>query len=613
MSAMDGLVGRIPSPILDGLNGQFPYPLPEGLVSRIHWFAPDWSLTSTVRYALVNQLLTFLGLPIALFITLTSLALPSLSSYANGSLLLLHGRYPVTSRERRWGWVIGRQNAFHDALQIALFVAATLVALAALRNFTLLDGHPIADGQMPTLVVVVVLAALEVLLLIRFVFWVIRLRQPTEVIQHLQILADNALAHVRTPGERFRRAQRSEIYGQFTCELEEQEEVKQIALALSQTTLRAVHDHQPFSAYEGVAAMKKLYELAHDGKYPAAWQRMRAVQGQLDDALTRIDAGEATVAAPTAPLELDWLSQLVIEGLAEVLTAAAERGSILVGKAAAGELERIASDLLAKQSARDRSDADLLKLALEKHAEAFASCLLLGDRRLRDALLDQLRHLVADLAAATGDKDASKGERAREWALELRSFVRVHGTNMAEACVARGDVGALRGVLDLLRRVGLDHPDLRATVATAALNVGATALALREDVCASVIAAWIPGAFDPAAEVVPGEAIRLIQAHSEAGGLLGSGASDEPSNRRSYVGVDYVAVLVVLACGRGIQFGHEGWKTASKELAPVVKGSADVRNARDRCAWVCERVGEVAHLAKDEREAWLKAVRDIVT
>jgi hypothetical protein len=123
------------------------------------------------------------------------------------------------------------------------------------------------------------------------------------------------------------------------------------------------------------------------------------------------------------------------------------------------------------------------------------------------------------------------------------------------------------------------------------------------------LAAWIPGTFDQAADVAPDEAIRLIQAEPIAGGPLGSGSSDEPTSRQSYVGVDYVAVFVALACGRGIQFGYADWKAASKRLAPVIK-AADVRNARERCGWVCERVCGVAHLAEDECKSWVDAVKD---
>src|SRR5438477_10311905 len=118
----------------------------------------------TLREGYVHGLLTLFGLPSALLVTLTSLAIPTLSPYANPSLILRYQRYPETAVERAWARVAGRGNPFRWALQIALYVAASLFALLVL------GGLGLASQSSVALLLITVAAFCEVALLLAFAF-----------------------------------------------------------------------------------------------------------------------------------------------------------------------------------------------------------------------------------------------------------------------------------------------------------------------------------------------------------------------------------------------------------------------------------------------------------
>ena len=130
------------------------------------------------RTGYVLALLTLFGLPSVLLATLTSLAITTLSPYANPSLLLLDRRYPENRLERLWRCVVGRGNRFRWSLQMALYVSGSLFTLFVLGALGL------SASFTPALVVVTAIAIVDLMTLLSYVHWIIGLRHPSRVIEY---------------------------------------------------------------------------------------------------------------------------------------------------------------------------------------------------------------------------------------------------------------------------------------------------------------------------------------------------------------------------------------------------------------------------------------------
>jgi hypothetical protein len=557
--------------------------------NSVGWWPPDWirlrleSPTTGPDY--VRQLLALLGLPAALLVALTSLAIPNLSPYTNPSVLLLHIRQP-TGRVRRWMRLLfGRGNPFLDALQAALYVAGILAALFALNSIHW------TESALPTVLIVTALALLEVVLLIHFLLWVIRLRQPSELLQYLRLLLDQDLAAIELPygplkpesRRALRRAAPASVRGPYTCRYEEQEAVKQLTMAITHATLRALTDQQPFSAREGLDVMQFVYGRSLR-IYPSEWREMTEVFGQS--------------------ITTNWLTLLAMDGFREVLLGSIGGATASVTKETEGRLMSVAKDLLLQDPTDDA--AVTLEHILRQYISAHAKCLGLTSSTRHD-LLDDLNELFAVLASPTSS-DLSALVRVNVWRSRLQPVFRELARALGETCVMSDDVPAMRGVADFLHRASVGDTAMRMQVAEVVLNLGATAIAIRADRVAAMLAGWIVDILDRDALVLPLEAARSVADDQRP--TLGAGG-DEQLLRPDYVTVDYVQVFLILAAARGRQYGrarsNDSWQ-APTTTQTVLSASESLVDKYRRPKWICERICGAVGYAPDETKTWIEEI-----
>jgi hypothetical protein len=535
-------------------------------------------LPLVTRDGYVHGLLTLFGLPSALLVTLTSLAIPTLSPYANPSLLLRYRRYPETTREKWWTRIAGRGNPFRWALQVALNVAASLFLLLVL------GGLGIAKQSSPVLALITAAAFCEVALLLAFVFWVIGLRHPSAVVEQTLDIARNALLELRKGAKRvYVEIPRGRSRGPYKVRFREQELLKQITEALAQASLRALQDRQPFSAREGLEALAELFtESAGVRPVGDRWYAMVEVR---------------QVPNP----EIDWLRLLVLEGIHDVLVACASAHYLSVGQDALRVLERLSAVVL-NENPTDSSSKELFGRILWTYVDAFDESLQFREYNLLTALMPQLQKHVARLRTAREASEATAEGWIEVLVSQLPGLLRSLGT----PSVTLEDFGALRSLTDLMTKTADAVPEARDLVATAAINQGATALALRSDRAAALIAGWIAGVFDSSGATTAGQGEQLVRL-----GRLEAPRSElsteTTSLRADFVSVDYVEVFLALVAARGAQFDR-GWLDASTDRLRIAVNA--LPQGAKRCEWVCERVGNVSRLAPVEIKGWVDEVTE---
>lgn len=219
------------------------------------------------RRGFLRGMLALFGLPSALLVALTSFAVPTLTPYANPGLLLTHRAYHDRGG-RIWvvGFFLARYNPFSLALLASVALSATLALLVVL------DAAQIITLHLITCALVVVVACGTLGLVLQFVFWVLRMRQPSEVITEARSLALNALSHAsHSSGLTPRRL--DDVDGPFNAEWEEQHEIKLLVDALAQVALRTRSERHPFGPHEALSALADVVEHTWQSAFPSSGRR----------------------------------------------------------------------------------------------------------------------------------------------------------------------------------------------------------------------------------------------------------------------------------------------------------------------------------------------------
>lgn len=555
------------------------------------------------RAAYIVALLTLVGLPSVLLATLTSLAMTTLSPYASPSVVLLHIRYPVTRGERAWAWFAGPGNLFRWSLQVSLYVSASLFALFALGAVGLSGGFTL------TLIAITVMAIIDLLLLLSYVFWIISLRPPSRVIEYMLASALNALQQVSELGvdHRYLPLPQNFVRGRYRPRYLEQDRVLRLAQALTQSTLRALQDRQPIPAIEGVEALGLLYER---GAQP---------RPNLEDLWYDLPFRDNEEA------RMNWLRVVLLEGLRDVLVASAEAHYVSVGEAVLPKLDELGRSLLAEGDRNNPTHRELFRTLIETYVNAFDETVQFNEPALQAQLLLKVATRIGQLREL---RDTGGDARVAEWIAALRFELPTIFAGTGTPSIARDELGALRAVTDLMRSAAAAFPEMRADIATGALHLGASALALRADRSASLLAGWIAGQFDRtgADTALAGQVIlrteravglpRFMPAIAGSTDLAATAPSQppEPGARPAFVTTDYVEVFLVLVAARAVQF--RGSDTSPKSTATWTDGAlSTVREAvinltqgRKRCEWVCDRVCNASQLGQEERVGWVAAV-----
>lgn len=520
----------------------------------------------------VGGLLTLSGLPTALLVTLTSLAIGTLSPYANPAPLLLHRRWPTTALEWFHALVfLGRGNPFLFALQGSLYVSASLAGLLVL------EAAGWAALRRPTLLAVTLLAIWNLALLLYFVFWTVRLRQPEQLIEHLRLLARNRLESLSTRAGGFTdRAHESaprvsavSSPREYSYQYVEQAETAEVILALGQALLRAATDAQPSLAIQAAAALKDALSLTREAHAVPEWG--------------------ATSEGPRG----SWASELVVEALGEGLATAGEKHVHRPGEEIAKTLAEALRATTRVGRPQDPNDRRVVAAILSAQTLAFQRCSVARETALRDYILDRFQPALADLR--------------RHWKHRLSTLLLSEIGTMAREALRREDVGGLRGALGLLHAtVGP-----RTAAIELVLDLGATGIALRADRTTSALAGWCVSVLDPSGSRIPLAAEEMLA--RERRRALTAIRTAKPPTRPTYVGTDYVRVFLALLGGRA---GHyvPPWPEASLEKVSRVvwADSGGLPNPRERAAWVCERISNVVGLAAVETERWVGSVLRVV-
>jgi hypothetical protein len=558
------------------------------------------------RTAYVVVLLTVFGLPSVLLVTLTSLAMTTLSPYASPSVVLLHSYHPTTRLEIWWTRFAGKGNRFRWALQLALYVSASLFSLFLFNTFGWSAGFTL------TLALITLIAVIDLILLLSYVYWIIGLRQPSRVIEYMLGIARNALTEVtKLPSAyTYRALPLNFARGRYRPRYHEQDRVLRLAQALTQSTLRALQDRQPIPAVEGVDALTRLFTDALRPRSDPRDEWFHLAFREVEDA------------------RLNWLRVNVLEGLRDVLVASAEAHYISVGQAALPGLDDIGFKLLLTGDPTDATDRELFRGLLATYVSAFDETLQFDEPTLRAELLPKIGTRIAQLLAL---EQSVGGKRIAGWvatlAIELPTIIKDTGG----PSIVRDDLGALRAVTDLMNRAAAAFPSLRTDIATSALHLGATAIALRADRSASLLAGWIAGQFDRSgmATATAGESIirreraPTIQRFPAtiAGATLAptTGSTPESGPRPPFVTTDYVEVFLVLVAARASQFklsesagetSVETWSSAVQDI--VRRAVVALPQGSKRCEWVCERVCNASHLGGEERKGWVAEVTKVL-
>lgn len=541
------------------------------------------------RVAGLRNLLTLFGLPSALLVALTGFAIPTLSPYANPSLVLLYRRHATTKRETVLTWALGNGNPFSWALQLSLYISLSLFFVLALGTLQW-------TGQFTPVLFLAAAAALgELLLLLVFVYWVIGLRHPSRVIGHTLGMANNALTWLKDlpATHAYKPLPAGFSRGPYKTKFREQEKLLRIAEALTQATLRALHDRQPMPAREGIEALADLFTSAGTARpKDDAWYQMLFVRD---------------VAEP----RFDWFRLFVLDGLHDVLVASAEAHYMSVGLAALRALEQIGANLLAKEKPGDQTSRQLFRRVLNSYVDAFDETLQFQEHNLRAELLPSLITFVFQIGDANTEGDKGASGWTQLLLAELPNMIKELGT----PGVTYEDFGALRALTALLMKVKTEVPESEPVIAGGVIYLGASAVALRSDRAVSLLAGWIAGQFDRSGALTSAEGQVLVRrARQEpprplpprSGDARATPASPVATDRRP--DVDYVQVFLVLVAARGMQFGSDWLRESTVKIRFAAR---DLKRGQYRCKWVCERMGNQSHLGSEEIKGWVKEVTNL--
>jgi len=384
------------------------------------------------RRGFLRGMLALLGLPSALLVALTSFAVPTLTPYANPGLLLTHRAYH-DRLGRIWviGFLLARYNSFSLALLASVGLSATLATLVVLDTAHLITLHLI------TCALVALAACFTLGLMLQFVFWVLRMRQPSEVITEARRLALNALWHASHSSGLTPRRLDDDVDGPFNAKWEEQHEIKLLVDALAQVALRTRAERHPFGPHEALRALTDVVEHARQSVFPPSWGEARSQD--ITKTETFLVDGRPSPQWKTVG-EPQWIERLTIEAIGAVLVASAESRDLVTGTAAASQL-LVLSQRYVVLSPTDYGAG--LELILEKFGHAIQECIHSREFALRYQLLEVLEALIGSIGR-TGVPP--------EWPIWFWSRLRSLGSRLALAAVSVDDVVALQAILALLER-----------------------------------------------------------------------------------------------------------------------------------------------------------------
>ena len=605
------------------------------------WFGADPAYE--IRKNDLDALLAVTGVPTLLLLALATLAVPSLSPAISSSLPLLFLRYsrirlPVAV-ERVLGlatvlvlgwWVVqpGRDDTRVSSAWIALVVLVVFVIYTSVRMRTnllhrsivlagsLTGGIGLLDGivdlqphwrvdlgyigplhlvgslavnreQQEHMLTILLAAGLEVVeaaLLLALVLWLLRLRQPGELIQHLQQMADNVIHHVHRTSQ-LKRSREPLLSDEVTCLYEEQEELRQAVQALEQIGLHFLTENQPTFSRYAVTALHSIHRQA------------RRLDGRTSDWLVL----RSFKRAPRGSEPLAWVDLICMQSIAAILYLCAEEHYLSVGEPAATRLLEMALTGLLNEKAPlgpEGLRAQLVLEVLRCFANAYDECVEYGEQLLGDRVLSSMAALMAKLAEVDallptqGWSKALTAKATRREDTSLESML----IDCARLAAKNNEISALRSFLEAIRpwRSSAAYRDAFSAMG---VDAGATALAARAYGTASVLIDWVER-LDPKGEF-------FVKA---AGQYIKDEAVDRTDSRPLEATHRYMRVFLALATTRIMSGVGRRWTAeCCQEARAVVRGDSDdqVADAAGRCLTVLRRlVREVAYDDAERVERW---------
>src|SRR5260370_5037249 len=266
------------------------------------------------RADFVGGLFRFFSILPALLLALTSFAVTGLSPYGNPALILLYRWHRIRWWERPFLF-FGRSNLLYRAMVLGLGLVPGLFLLQARKSMGL------SNNTVPTVIVVVILAALLSTSLVSLVLWVISLRRQSDVIQHTYLLGCDLFQHLEriTHGKGKLTTRTATDNSGKASRYEEQEDMKRCVAALTEAAIRSLELEQRLAASEATLALRRLDGVAKDALLPRGWEKL----------------------GPNSEDRCDWLQELFVEAIESVVVAAVDLHYFSVGCLGAASLADI--------------------------------------------------------------------------------------------------------------------------------------------------------------------------------------------------------------------------------------------------------------------------------
>jgi hypothetical protein len=509
------------------------------------------------RADFVSGLFKFYSILPALLLALTSFAVTGLSPYGNPALILLYRWHRIRWFERPFLF-FGRTNLLYRAMVLGLGLVLGLFLLQPSRSMGL------SNNTVPTLLVVVILAALLSTSLVSLVLWVISLRRPSDVIQHTYLLGCDLFQHL----ERIKHG-----HGRLTTRTasddsvdasryEEQEDMKRCVNALTEAAIRSLELEQRLAASEATLALRRLDALAQTALLPLGWEKL----------------------GPNSEGRDDWLQELFVQAIESVVVAAVDLHYYSVGCLGAESLADIGirlTDAKVNWPGRGR----VFERTLEAFTNTIDECAAAKELEVGGLLLEGLHDVVT---AAIKNPDLTPA----------RGTLTARVVEMLTRSVIEDDIPSLRSALACLRKVcELETQPPVAEITTAILSLGAIALASRAHETGSVLVDYAALWFDPDGRRF--EAV--VRAWPPRDDFT-------PTKVPSYVTREYFQLFIVLAVTRSLAIKHhDGWQEAVVDATrDFTTGLAD---RTKRATVTIKRMGAVVRYPPDEVKAWVDQVK----
>jgi hypothetical protein len=475
----------------------------------------------------------------------------------------LHRRYQFELWELPLVVMHGRTNRFHRALVLGLGLSAALLTLAVSRQLGWSGNH------LPAVLFVGALLLLATVSALLLVIWLVQLRSPSDVVREIHAMAHDVIAEItanQPTGHLKRLIRWRGVASPYRCRYQEQEDLKQLVVALAEAGARSLTDRQRFASREAVRALGTIADAfrAKRGMLAIEWTSLWTRDGKGTEE------------------QEDWFQRLLVEAFESVLLAAISFRYVSVVIDTRRELRRLALTLTWRRSRKSDYALRRLIAAVENCVDEAVDA---KDVEVMQQLIPLARRVFGALSRA--------GMRSQP------IFSRLHerATGMAYRAIVTGDIGATRAILAMLKDLGTDRPATLRPASVTVLDLTAIALASRSYASASVLVDWFitPPASGSTPAVTPKAFEEAVAGHPFRGD--GRVCAHVPE----YVRPEYyqIAVLLIAARVRQIQ------RTMAAGLKEQVQAYASsLPDGLARCKLVCERIGPVVALADDEKRAW---------